>query len=90
MRSSTLLFGHSPYYGAHKQKNATIGIALFRPGTQDAPCVLEPLHRTQHMVSCPPPIAAFEEFAAELSGYEKTKLSRETKPASNKKSGAKK
>lgn len=30
-------------------------------------------HKEHFSLSCPPPIAAFEEFAAELSGYEKTK-----------------
>ena len=30
-------------------------------------------HKEHFSLSCPPPIAAFGEFAAELSGYEKTK-----------------
>jgi uncharacterized protein YdhG (YjbR/CyaY superfamily) len=30
-------------------------------------------HKEHFSLSCPPPIAAFEEFATDLSGYEKTK-----------------
>lgn len=30
-------------------------------------------HKEHFSLSCPPPIAAFEEFAAELSGFERTK-----------------